>query len=133
MSNQKITSQEEYFKQQALEFLTDLIDIFPNESILYSYQIIMQQLKPVDLINIFTKQVLPGKEYIRQRDDAFFDQSASQAHILNNIKNNVISVEDKHIIWDWLDTFVKFLENYTTTTNTTTDTTTHTVTPTATE
>lgn len=107
------------FKRSAKSFLDELITSFPNEQDLVFLRVLLtsDSVPVVTLMNHFIHKVLPKKDLISQRQDSFFTQneslfgSFSSKDTLRNLwVSGNLSAENKEVIWQWFDLFVKLAE-----------------------
>lgn len=109
-------------KTQVLNLLDDILIICPNEPELILVRIYFDvKTAPEILMKGFIKYVYPWKEHIKQRDEIFFEKSENIfgtvpnnkiSYIKNKIKDGTFDEQDKKIIWQYFDIFIKIIEKY---------------------
>jgi hypothetical protein len=110
------------FKKAITQFIDELIKQFPTESDLVIMRIfIHDQIETIFLMNQFIKFVYPHKKLIQERDDRFFLEkedifgnidSSKIVHFKKLWKSSNLDKDDKEVIWNWFEHFIKFCENY---------------------
>lgn len=109
------------FKSNCVEFIDELIDLFPAEVDLVMVRHLVKDIIPSDtILNQIIKDILPHKKHIKNRDSDFFLMLMSSIGILPQYHNKIrilwrsaiLDDQDRHAIWEWIDTFVKFAETY---------------------
>jgi len=108
------------FKTRMVSFLDELILQFPSHSMFLFAKTILQQKDADFLIESFYEQVFPLKDLIDTRDEeSLFQRGEVMAEAafgeiirqLGLIWRNMKS-EDKEVIWDWLDSFIRMSEQF---------------------
>ena len=110
------------FKRSIIQFIDDLIDIFPQESDLIIIRVFFEDQVPVATIaDSFVEYVLPHKEIINKRNDKFFLEDNNIFGMLDTGKvlhfkklwtSNLLDKDDRIIIWKYFDTFITLIEAY---------------------
>lgn len=109
------------FNKQLATFLDELCEQFPNEEHIYMARILIENQIPIEeVMKQFASKVLPHKHLIEGRDEEFFlTHDASFFGLdandeVNHFKNlwTKVDVDDKYVIWQWFDLFVKLAERY---------------------
>ena len=114
-SKDRILSQ---FKDQLINFIDELIEQFPDESNFIIIRILIKdQMDTEDIIKKFIKDVLPYKEDIKERKDAFFLKNkfieTSNGSLFKMLwESNNLDNDDRIIIWKWIDLFVILGKKY---------------------
>lgn len=107
------------FKTSAKSFLDELISTFPNEQDLVLLRVLLtsDSVPITELVNHFIHKVLPQKQLIEARDESFFTKnpslfgSFSSKDTLRNLwTSGRLSRDNKEVIWQWFDLFVKLSE-----------------------
>ena len=99
-------------QQSIVAFFDELIDMFPNEGDFVMVRFMIKDRIPAtQLVEHFTKNLLPEKEVIKARKFSFFDKNVLLSQLGQekgeNFKKLVLSLdkEDMSVIWKWLDAF----------------------------
>ena len=106
------------FRDQLIKFLDELIDQFPSESQFIIIRILVKdQILIEDVLGQFIKDILPEKNNIKQRKDAFFTDNKFLKTKNGSLFKTVwecpqLDKEDREIIWKWIDLFVYLGEQY---------------------
>lgn len=108
------------FKSNCVEFIDELIALFPAEvDFIMMRHVVKDTIPPDTILNQIIKDILPHKQNIANRDGDFFlllaDSGMPQAYS-NKIRilwrSAILDDQDRRAIWEWMDTFVKFAETY---------------------
>lgn len=109
------------FHTNFVEFIDELIELFPKEKDLIMIRLFVKDCIPVEtILNSFITHVLPRKELVENRDDSFFTTN-SVFEIIDKVnpnrfkmlwKSSSLDQEDRDIIWQWFDTFIALVEMY---------------------
>lgn len=110
------------FKRGIMQFIDDLIDIFPQESDLIIIRVFFEDQVPVATIaDSFVQHVLPHKDMIIKRNDKFFLEENNIFGMLDTGKvlhfkrlwtSSLLDKEDRATIWTYFDTFITLIEAY---------------------
>lgn len=110
------------FKKQLVLFFDELIEQFPSESDFIIVRIFINDQIPIEnVMNYFIKELLPLKDMVKQKDEAFFIKnnilfSAIDKTKVNHFKrlwrSDSLTEDDKNIIWEWFSTFIFLGEKY---------------------
>ena len=121
MLNKDVLQQK--FKDNLLEFFSELVIQFPKEADLILLRVILNEMSPELLINRFIEDILHLKDKVIQRDSSFFLENRLlylDANIDENKTNHFkelwqknIDDEDREIIWEWFDLLITLSEEYT--------------------
>jgi hypothetical protein len=121
-SNKLILMKE--FREQLVNFLDEIIDQFPMESDFVLIRMFIKDQIPVhDVLGRFIKDILPLKEYVKNRDESFFlDNQILYTggninlekidHFKKLWKSDLLDKDDRDTIWKWMDCFIKISNNY---------------------
>jgi hypothetical protein len=115
-----------HFKTQMLNFLDELIVLFPLEPSFIIIRIFVNDKIPVkDVIGRFMLECLPVSRAVKDRNDKFFIYSdfiyakyvedVGDQEIKNFRKlweSDVLDDENKDVIWRWLDMFMLISKKY---------------------
>lgn len=114
---------QEKFKENLLEFFSELVIQFPKEADFILLRIILKEMSADVLINHFIKDILHLKDKVIQRDSTFFLENRLlylDANIDENKTNHFkelwqkdIDDEDRDTIWEWFDVLINISEQYT--------------------
>jgi hypothetical protein len=114
---------QEKFKENLLEFFSELVIQFPKEADFILLRIILKEMSADVLINHFIKDILHLKDKVIQRDSTFFLENQLlylDANIDENKTNHFkelwqkdIDDEDRDTIWEWFDVLINISEQYT--------------------
>lgn len=114
---------QEKFKENLLEFFSELVIQFPKEADFILLRIILKEMSADVLINHFIKDILHLKDKVKQRDSTFFLENRLlylDANIDENKTNHFkelwqkdIDDEDRDTIWEWFDVLINISEEYT--------------------
>jgi hypothetical protein len=110
------------FHTNIITFLDELIEQFPTEADLILLRLFLKDsISPIQIINMFIKEVLPYKENIIKRDVFDIDIQLGNSAVINKTrinhfkmlwKSSALDEDDRDIIWKWIDTFVFLAEKY---------------------
>jgi len=112
------------FKTQLVNFLDELIDLFPKEGDLILIRIfIKDQIPMADVLGRYQRDILPFEHKIMSRDEHFFlDHPFLYAKTplgeekVNHFKDlwtkGILSLEDKLTVWKWMDVFNIIAKRY---------------------
>lgn len=109
---------------KVIEFLGCVIDMFPHESELIIAQIFIQnQVDPKKVMEnfLFYMSHEDVKKSVKEKDEGFFLNDNSIFSSLNSDKTNHIKKiwrsgqledDEKEIMWNWVNLFLKIIEKY---------------------
>lgn len=111
------------FKKVIIQFIDELIELFPKESDLIIMRVFFGDQIPVKTIaDSFVQHVLPHKEMISSRNEKFFlDEqnnifgmidSGKVVHFKRLWTSKNLDNDDKNAIWSYFDIFIKLIEAY---------------------
>ena len=110
------------FRTNLVAFLDELIEQFPREGDLVILRIfICDQVPITDIMNTFSKRVLPLKDMVKQRNTNFFLENNVLFDQVNTSKvsyfkelwaSDKLDADDRDAIWRWFDLFVSLSERY---------------------
>jgi hypothetical protein len=109
------------FHKSLVSFFDALIDMFPNEKEFILIRILVKDQIPSTQIMGYFQIVASNSEImtsIKKRDDQFFLQNVlfskiNKSDIFKNIWISKLDADDKQMIWDWVDAFMKLANSYT--------------------
>jgi hypothetical protein len=109
------------FHKSLVSFFDALIDMFPNEKEFILIRILVKDQIPSTQIMGYFQLVASNNEImdsIKKRDDQFFLQNVlfskiNKSDIFKNIWISKLDNDDKQMIWDWVDAFMKLANSYT--------------------
>jgi len=120
MINKKIL--EEKFKENLLEFFSELVVQFPKEADLILMRMIFKEMSADLLLNRFIKDILHLKDKVIQRDSTFFLENRllyvdanldeSKTNHFKQLWQSNIDDEDRDTIWEWFDVLITISEEY---------------------
>ena len=120
MINKKIL--EEKFKENLLEFFSELVVQFPKEADLILMRMIFKEMSADLLVNRFIKDILHLKDKVIQRDSTFFLENRllyvdanldeSKTNHFKQLWQSNIDDEDRDTIWEWFDVLITISEEY---------------------
>ena len=109
-------------KEQVLNLLDDILCICPDESDILLVRIFFEnQVDQKILMDGFIEWIYPWKEYIKERNEKYFEENE---HIFGPLPSDKVkyfkikytdgtfNAEDKHVIWDYFDVFISLIEKY---------------------
>lgn len=122
-TNTKLRKTINTFKKLCVEFVSGLVDILPNE---VELMLAKTSLESMEMLNIsdeilvvsFSKILLPYKQQIKTRNEAFFKNNLLKIDVGNctinfkDIWKANIDKEDREQIWKYIDRFVELAEEY---------------------
>ena len=122
MSSKEILNE---FKRNIIDFLDELIDLFPSESQFVLGRIILKdRIGASEIMANFIQYIVPHRAQIEQENDDFFLEHASSlfgpqyenkiSHIKVIWKSDNLSVDDRRTIWSWFKAFLVLSDHYTT-------------------
>ena len=111
------------FKKIIIQFIDELIELFPKESDLIIMRVFFGDQIPVNKIaDSFIDHVLPHKEMISSRNENFFLDEENNifgmidtgkvVHFKRLWTSKNIDSDDKNAIWAYFDIFIKLIEAY---------------------
>jgi hypothetical protein len=109
-------------KRTIMQFIDDLIDIFPQESDLIIIRVFFEDQVSVQTIaESFIIHVLPYRNMIKARNDKFFLEEDNIFAMIDTGKvlhfkrlwlSKLLDMEDRQTIWSYFDTFITLVEAY---------------------
>jgi hypothetical protein len=111
----------EKFHKSLVTFFDELIEMFPNEKEFILLRILIKDRIPSTQIMEYF-QIVASKEEImssiKKRDDQFFLQNVlfskiNKSDIFKNIWLSKLDDNDREMIWNWVDAFMKMTISYT--------------------
>jgi hypothetical protein len=113
------------FQKSLVAFFDELIDMFPNEKDFILIRILIKDQIPSTQIMSYFVKVVSNEEImtsIEKRNDLFFLDNVlfskiSKSDVFRNLWKNKLDENDKKMIWDWIDAFMKLTRNYVIATN----------------
>ena len=112
------------FQKSLVSFLDELIDMYPNEGDFVLARIIIKDKIPmIDIVKYFQQFILPFKTEIKNKNKEIIVNkifcignntgvSTQKLERYSQIYDN-LSTDDREIVWDWVHTFIHFVEKYT--------------------
>ncbi len=108
------------FKKNLLEFFDDLIEQYPQEADLIMYRFFLSEQIPVEtLMQRFIHFVLPHRQQISSRDEAFFISNdnifgSSPKDKVIHFKNLYLGMneENREMLFQWFDSFLMLVDKY---------------------
>lgn len=103
----------EIFREQIIIFVNGLIDKFPSEVELHIGLQYIECSSGKDLLETFVEFVLPHENKITNRDERVFEELKD-----TNYLSKIVSIwkdmneNDKIVMWQWFDRFVKISNKY---------------------
>lgn len=123
-NSQKVSRKylSEQLKEQILNLIDDLIEILPKEQDILLARIFFEFQDDEKIMKGFQKFVLPQRKYIEEKDERYFTEND---YIFGDLpkdkvkhfkylyeKENVLSTEDKNVIWQYFQLFLNICDNY---------------------
>lgn len=109
-------------KEQLIFFFDELIDLLPEEPDLVIVRIFLKDKIPiVEVMEYIRHQLIPLKEMVKERDDAFFMNHNILFDKLDDSKVNhfkrlwvsgSLDKQNKETIWRWFRGFIYLAEKY---------------------
>ena len=111
----------EKFHKSLVTFFDELIEMFPNEKEFILLRILIKDRIPSTQIMEYFQKVASKEEImssIKKRDDQFFLQNVlfskiNKSDIFKNIWLSKLDDNDREMIWNWIDAFMKMTISYT--------------------
>lgn len=111
---------KEKFKENLLEFFSELVIQFPKEADLILLRILLKEMSADVLISKFIKDILHLKDKVTKRDSTFFLENKilyigadqTKTDHLKKLWQQNIDEEDRECIWEWFDVLIKISEEY---------------------
>jgi hypothetical protein len=110
------------FKNNLLDFLSNLIEQFPKEGDFVLLKILLSDQVPIDeAMKIFSDRIIPYVDMIKARDERFFLESTDLFEGIANDKVNYfrniwlspnLNQEDKDNLWKWFRLFSNLAVKY---------------------
>lgn len=120
MSNQIIILNQ--FKDALVKFFDELISQFPEEGDLIVMRILLADQLPItEVMDYFITDLLPVKDIVKSKDEAFFlnnttgffdKLSGKKVNHFKKLWRKIDDKEDKEIIWKWFNSFLCLTERY---------------------
>jgi hypothetical protein len=117
--SQEITKQ---LQNQVLNLIDDLLIVCPNEMDILVVRLFFEnQMLPEELMKGFIKWVYPWEQYIRNRDEQYFEKNEyifgplptdKVAHFKRRLQDGTFTPEDKTVIWDYFQVFLDLMNEY---------------------
>lgn len=113
----------EKFQSSLVAFFDELIDMFPDEKEFILLRILVKdQIPSTQIIKYFETAVDNPSimTSIEKRDDQFFLQNMlfskliNKSEVFKKIWISKLDKDDRNMIWNWIDAFIKMTKNYTT-------------------
>ena len=111
------------FKRSVIQFIDDLIDIFPQESDLIIARVFFDdQIPIVSIANGFVTHVIPHREMISKRNEKFFLENNNIFGMIDNGRvlrfkklwtSSLLDKDDREVIWTYFDAFITLIDAYT--------------------
>lgn len=112
-------------KNNLLEFLDELIALFPNETDFVFFRIFVNDKIPIiDIMNYIIHNLCPLQQMVETRNEEFFlkhnilfeklgEKGSTKINKFKTIWiSNVLDKEDKETIWKWFATFIHIGNKY---------------------
>ena len=121
-SNKLILMQK--FRDKLVTFLDEIIDQFPTECDFVLIRMFIKDQIPVhDILGRFIRDILPLKEHVEKREEAFFlnntllytggnisDEKIN--HFQELWQSDKLDADDRETIWTWMECFIKISDCY---------------------
>lgn len=112
-----------HYKNTLIEFMDELIDMFPTEEDLVILRFFLNDQVPIeDVVKHTYTHLVPLKPLIQDRNDKFFldnqvlyqdiNNSNKVNHFKNMWTNPNITTEDREVMWRWFELLVALAEKY---------------------
>lgn len=111
----------EKFHKSLVSFFDELIEMFPDEKEFILLRILIKDQIPSTQIIRYFETAIDNQEImtsIEKRDDQFFLQNMlfskmiSKSEVFKNIWLSKLDKDDREMIWNWIDAFMKMTRNY---------------------
>jgi len=110
----------EKFQKSLVSFFDELIEMFPNEKEFILLRILVKDQIPSIQIMSYFEQVLANEDVMRSietKNDKFFLENVlfskiNKSDIFKNLWKNKLDEDDKKMIWNWVDAFMKMAKSY---------------------
>jgi hypothetical protein len=121
-SNKLILMQK--FRDQLVTFLDEIIDQFPTECDFVLIRMFIKDQIPVhDILGRFIRDILPLKEHVEKREEAFFLNNTllytggnisddKINHFQELWQSDKLDADDRETIWTWMECFIKISDCY---------------------
>lgn len=114
---------QQKFRENLIEFFDEIVDICPKEKEFILMRMVVKQIPQKDLIGKFIKDILPLKEHVDTKNDAFFLENhilyidgklddEKIDHFKRLWQNELLDDEERDTIWQWMSLFCKIAEEY---------------------
>lgn len=108
------------FKKNMLDFIDELVEQYPKEGDLIVIRFFLSEQTPIEsLIEQFISRVLPHRDKIAKRNEAFFIENdnifgASPKDKVIHFKKLYMTMngDDRKTLWAWFDSFVSLADKY---------------------
>ena len=110
------------FSETLKQFLDELIEQFPQETDLVIVRVMVNDQIPVeDVMGEFIRRILPFQDHVKTRNEKFF---LEEMKLFDGVDGGTVvkfkrlwtsdnlDAEDKDIIWNWFDIFIKLMLSY---------------------
>jgi len=112
----------EQLKIQVLNLIDDILIITPNEPDVILIRLFFEnQVEPERLMNEFIKWVHPWKDFIKRRDEKFFQDNEhifgplptdKLKYLKKRLNDGTLDPEDKDAIWKYFEVFISLMDKY---------------------
>lgn len=113
------------FKEQMVEFLDELIEMFPTDGSFILIRVFVNDKIPVTaVLGRFMRDCLKYYDFVKKRNDKLFlskdflynsygaEVGIDQIDRFRDIWQKELDNEDKEMVWSWMDLFFKLSMNY---------------------
>ena len=114
------------FKTQLISFFDELISQFPQEGDLVVLRLFVTNQMPIQsIMNIFIQKINTNEQELRKmvkdRNECFFLEhnifenvcKEKITHFKKLWRSGRLDIEDKEVIWNWIDAFIYLGDKYT--------------------
>lgn len=110
----------EKFQKNIVRFFDELIEMFPDEKDFIFIRILVKDQIPSTQIMSYFEMVMMNKEIItsiERRDDTFILSNVlfskiSKSDVFKKLWQTRLDIDDKEMIWNWVDSFKTMTTQY---------------------
>jgi hypothetical protein len=113
------------FKSQLITFFDELVSQFPTEPDLIVLRLFLTNQVPIqDVMNIFNHKINTNdqelRKMVKERNEVFFLEHSIFENVQKDKVNHFkklwrsgrLDLEDKNVIWNWMDAFIYLGDKY---------------------
>lgn len=118
-----VQSVREKFKENLLDFISELVIEFPEEGDIIMMKMVLQEIHEKIIIDNFVKDILPLSNHVKSRNDEFFlkhqilsmgssIKSEEKRNHFKKLWETNTDKETRDTIWEWFDVLIQIGDVY---------------------